>query len=88
MSLSIRKKHDFNALYLFRSKMILVRFKLDFSGPIFIIWTRPKQIAPVQDDWYSTKIIWTLQNHFGPIEGQGIRGLWIMWIYEMLKFDN
>ena len=22
---------------------------------------------------YSTKIIWTVQNHFGPIEGQGIR---------------
>ena len=53
-----------------------------------MIWTQPKQIAPVQNDWYSTKMIWTVQNHFGPIEGQGIRGLWIMWIYEMLKFDN
>ena len=53
-----------------------------------IIWNQPKQIAPVQNDWYSTKMIWTVQNHFGPIEGQGIKGLWIMWIHEMLKFDN
>ena len=37
-----------------------------------MIWTRPKRIQPVQNDWYSTKIIWTVQNHFGPIEGQGI----------------
>ena len=36
-----------------RVKIILVRFKLDFSGLIFIIWM--------------------VQNHFGPIEGQGIR---------------
>ena len=38
-----------------------------------MIWTHPKQIGPVQNDWYSTKIIWTVQNHFGPIEGQGIK---------------
>jgi hypothetical protein len=56
-------------------QIILIQVKLDFFGLIFIIWTRPKQIAPVQDDWYSTKIIWTLQNHFGPIEGQGIRDI-------------
>ena len=60
-------------------------YNLDLSK---MIWTQPKEIAPVQNDWYSTKMIWTVQNHFGPIEGQGIRGLWIMWIYEMLKFDN
>ena len=32
-----------------------------------IIWTLPKQIRPVQNDWYSTKMILTVQNHFGPI---------------------
>ena len=38
-----------------------------------MIWTRPKQNGPVQNDWYSTEMIWTVQNNFGPIEGQGIR---------------
>ena len=38
-----------------------------------MIWTRPKQIVPVQNDWYSTKMNWTVQNHFVPIEVQGIR---------------
>ena len=37
-----------------------------------MIWTRPKQIGHIQNGWYSTKIIWTVQNQFGPIEGQGI----------------
>ena len=37
-----------------------------------MIWTRPKQIGPVQNNWYSTKMIWLVQNNFGPIEGQGI----------------
>ena len=69
-----------------RIQIILARFKLDFSGIIFIIftypklfgylskttWTRPIRIGPIQNDWYSTKIIWTVQNHFGPIEGQTI----------------
>ena len=36
-----------------------------------MIWTRPKQIGPVQNDWYSTKMILDRPNHFGPIEGQG-----------------
>ena len=40
-----------------------------------MIWTQPKQIAPVQNNWHSTKMVWTVQNHFGPIEGQGIRKL-------------
>ena len=30
------------------------------------------QIVLVGSNWYSTKKIWTVQNHFGPIEGQGI----------------
>ena len=37
------------------------------------IFRYEKKNAPVQNDWYSTKVIWTLQNNFGPIEGQGIR---------------
>ena len=37
-----------------------------------MIWTRPKQIGPIQNHWYSTKMIWTVQNNFGLIEGQGI----------------
>ena len=32
----------------------------------------PKQIGPDQNNLYPTKIIWLVQNHFGPIEGQGI----------------
>ena len=38
-----------------------------------MIWTRLKRIEPVKNDWYLTKIILTVKNHFGPIEGQGIR---------------
>ena len=30
------------------------------------------RIGPVQNNSYSTKIIWPVQNNFGPIEGQGI----------------
>ena len=37
-----------------------------------MIWTQPKQIGPVQNDWYSSKMICTVQNHFVPIEGQGM----------------
>ena len=37
-----------------------------------MILTQPKQIGPVQDNWYLTKMIWTVQSHFGPIGGQGI----------------
>ena len=37
-----------------------------------MIWTRPEQIGPIQNDCYSTKMIWTVQNNFGHIEGQGI----------------
>ena len=61
-------------------QIILVRLKLDFSGLIFIIWTCPKWFGPDQNklyrsktiSTYSTNRIWTVQNHFGPIEGQGI----------------
>ena len=37
-----------------------------------MIWTRPKLIGPIQNDWCLTKMIWTVQNHFRPVEGQGI----------------
>ena len=40
-----------------------------------MIWTRPKRIGPDQNDWYSIKMIWTVQNRFGPIEGQGIKNI-------------
>jgi hypothetical protein len=43
-------------------------YNLDLSE---MILTRPKQIGPDQNNWYSTKMIWMVQNHFGPIE-QGI----------------
>jgi hypothetical protein len=59
-----------------RVQIILVRLKLKFSGVILdvskMIWTLPKQIGLVQNYWYSTKKFWAVQNHFGPIEGQGI----------------
>ena len=38
-----------------------------------MIWTQPKRFVPNQNHCYSTKMIWSVQNHFGPIEGQGIR---------------
>ena len=44
-------------------------YNLDLSK---MIWIQPKGIGSVQNDWYSTKIIWMVQNHFGPIKGQGI----------------
>ena len=60
-------------------QIILIRFKLVFYRTFLIIWTcpkwfwiQPKRIGPAQNYWYSTKMIWTVQNDFGPIEGQGI----------------
>ena len=53
-------------------------YNLDLSK---MIWTRPKQIAPLQNDWYSTKMIWAVQNYFGPIEGQGLRFLSLVSTY-------
>ena len=38
-----------------------------------MIWTQPKQIRPVQNNWNSAKIVWTVQNHFKCIEEQGIK---------------
>ena len=50
-------------------------FNLDLSK---MIYTRPKQIVLFKNDWYSTKMIWTVQNNFGPMEGQGI---WIIFLF-------
>ena len=44
-------------------------YNLDLSK---MIWTQPKWIGPVHNDWYSTKRIWIVQNNFGPKEGQDI----------------
>ena len=45
-------------------------YSLDLSK---MIWNRPKQIGTVITiGTYSTEIIWTVKNHFGPVEGQGI----------------
>ena len=40
-----------------------------------MIWTRPKQFALNQNNLYPSKTIWMVQNHFGPLEGQGITEL-------------
>ena len=39
-----------------------------------MIMTQPKQFGPEQNNLYTYKTIWTVQNLFGPIEGQGVRG--------------
>ena len=38
-----------------------------------MIWTQPKRFGHDQNIFSVTKTIWTVQNHFGPIEGQGMR---------------
>ena len=35
-----------------------------------MICTWPEQFAPDQNNFYSSKTIWTVQNHFGTLEGQ------------------
>ena len=37
---------------------------------IKMIWTRPKRIGPNLNDWYLTKMVWTVQNRFEFIKGQ------------------
>ena len=37
-----------------------------------IILTQPKQFGTKQKDSDTTKTIWIVLNHFGPMEGQGI----------------
>ena len=47
-------------------QIISFRYKLDFSGLSFIIWTCSKWFGPIQNNWYATKIIWSVQNRTGP----------------------
>jgi hypothetical protein len=37
-----------------------------------MIWTKTKPFEPNQNNLHLSKSIWTVQNHFGPIEGQSI----------------
>jgi hypothetical protein len=46
-------------------QIILVKFKLDFYGLIFIIWTQPKWSGPNQNELDLTKINWTRPKLFG-----------------------
>ena len=45
-------------------QIILIRFKLDFSGLIFIIWTSPKWFGPNQNKLDPSKTIGTRQKIF------------------------
>jgi hypothetical protein len=48
-------------------QIILVRFKIDFSGLIFIIWTCPKWFGPDQKKWTHPKWLVLDQNNLnGP----------------------
>ena len=42
-----------------------------------MIWTQPKQFGHDQNNLCPSETIWTVQNYFGPIEGQGISVLLI-----------
>ena len=55
--------------YFGRVQIILDVSKLDFSGLIFIILTRPKQIGHLNNYFVP------VQNDFRPIKGQGISSL-------------
>ena len=46
-------------------QIILVRFKLDFSGLIFIIWTCSKWFKPNQNELHRSKMIVTWPKWFG-----------------------
>ena len=53
-----------------------------------MLWTRPKRFGPDQNDWYSNKMIWTVQIHFGlqkfrAIEGQGMNKDIIIGMYHL-----
>ena len=50
-----------------------------------LIWTWPKWFGPNQNDLGTIKTIWTVQNHFGLIEGQDIR---VSWLFESLDIPK
>ena len=49
-----------------------------------VIGTWPKWFGPDQNDLDPTKIIWTVQNHFGPIKGQGIRAWMNLHVFSII----
>ena len=60
-------------------QIILVKSESFLFGPncfdqvqIRLLWTNFCNLDPSKM-WYWTKMIWTVQNNFGPMEGQGIR---------------
>ena len=42
-----------------------------------MFWARPKHYGPDQNKLYPSKTIWMVQNNFGPIEGQGIKHVFL-----------
>ena len=68
-------------------QIILIKYQLFWTCPIHfgqvqIIKISPEKsnltltknaLGPDQNNWYSTKMIWSVQNHFGAIEGQGTK---------------
>ena len=52
-----------------------------------MIWTQPKQFGFEHNNLYPSKTIWAVQNHFGPIEGQGISILLKKGGYKNLSID-
>ena len=57
---------DRSKLWKFAQKSLVLTF-------IKMICTQPKQFGLDQNNFYPFKTIRKVQNHFGPIEGQGIR---------------
>ena len=54
-------------------QIILVEYQLFWTGPIHYGQVKIIEISPEKSNLNLTKSIWTVQNNFGPIEGQGIR---------------
>ena len=51
-----------------------------------MIWTRPKQIGPIQNEWYLSKIIWFVQNRFGAMKNKTTTS--VSWNYKFgFTFD-
>ena len=66
-------------------QVILVRFKLNFSGLVFIIWTCLKWFGPNQNELVLDQNYWTFQNHFGPISRRTRHYFFGPWPFIILK---
>jgi len=53
-----------------RSQIIKISPKKTNLDLIKMIWIRPKQFGPGQNNFYQSETIWTVQNHFGLIGGR------------------